>query len=317
MKNYSFSRDGKIPLKSLNTVTLNRLFALSIAIKLTNNLVDIKTVKGENINQVDLITYSFPCQDLSLQGKGKGIYNGKSSSLLWEVKRIIQELSDLKTLPRFLLLENVSALFSSKHSLALREWKDFLSNLGYVNHCFILNAKHFDVPQNRSRAFIVSELNQNNFNINNLLKNNQLTNKTIKDIYEPHYNHLENEFILKKGSILDFNPKPNPKSGIALTKIINYTNFSSEARAISINGIAPTITAMGASSRIKIIIDINKKQTLRLLKPLELWKLMGFTKEDFFLANQFNLVPENNLIKQAGNSIVVDVLEAIFAELFQ
>ncbi len=83
----------------------------------------------------------------------------------------------------------------------------------------------------------------------------------------------------------------------------------SECAVFSKESISPTITATGALNRIKVI---EKEGTLRMLTSKEQWQLMGFEKSDWEKVDKFKVVPENNLKKQAGNSIVVQVLEAIF-----
>ena len=248
-----------------------------------------------------MITYSFPCQDLSLQGSQKGLHKGKSSSTLWQVKRIIKELNNEGKLPKYLLLENVKSLFSSKYSKGFNNWVTTLENLGYTNHKFTLNSKHFNIPQNRERAFMFSELNQNKFTIP---KKGEITDKKIGDFLNKNFT----EWKLPKGEILDWNPIRNDK-GLAKSKIEGYTTFMSESIVFGKNSISPTITATGALNRIKII---EKENVLRLLDSKEQWQLMGFTKDDWNKVKELNVVPESNLKKQAGNSIVVQVLEEIF-----
>ncbi len=307
LSNFTLSRDGKNPIRSLSTIKIEILSAIEIAIKLTNNLVDIKEIKGSNIKEHDLLTYSFPCQDLSLQGSQKGLMEGKSSSMLWEVKRIISELKIEDKLPKYLLLENVKSLFSKKYEIGFNEWLNYLEKIGYKNHKFSLNSKHFDTPQNRERAFVFSELKQNKFKKENLISKTKITNKTIKDILEDNFEYFE----IPRGYVEDLKPEKK-ESGIAKSKIIGYTSFQSEAAAFSKESISPTITATGAQNRIKVIEDNGR---LRLLQSSELWKLMGFSKDDWRKATTFSLIPDQYLKKQAGNSIPVKVLEAIFKEI--
>ncbi len=232
---------------------------------------------------------------------------GKSSSMLWEVKRIISELNSKNKLPKYLLLENVKSLFASKYEDGFNTWIKYLKSLGYENHEFSLNAKFFDTPQNRERAFVFSELNQDKFDKSALTNKDKITSKTISDVLDENFD----EWKLPKGEIENYSPTKN-KNGIAKSKIIGYTNFQSEATVFSKYSISPTITATGALNRIKIIEDNNK---IRILNSGELWQLMGFEKEDWRKALSFNLIPEQYLKKQAGNSIPVKVLEAIFKNM--
>ena len=119
-----------------------------------NNLGDIRKI--EKLPDADLWTYSFPCQDISVAGKGAGIKEGTRSGLLFEVERLLRVASEKGTLPKYLLLENVKNLVSKKFKADFDKWLDFLSELGYTNYWKVLNAKDYGIPQNRERVFCVS-----------------------------------------------------------------------------------------------------------------------------------------------------------------
>ena len=103
--------------------------------------------------EVDLFTYSSPCQDISQAGKQMGLQEGSDtrSSLLWRVAEAVEVLR-----PKYLLQENVSALVSQKFMPDFQKWLDKLSSLGYVSRWARLNAKNYGVPQNRDRVFCLS-----------------------------------------------------------------------------------------------------------------------------------------------------------------
>lgn len=130
---------------------------------------DITQIKGEDLEIVDrdkyeyLMTYSFPCQDLSLAGLGKGMAEGSGtrSGLLWEVKRLLKECKD--NLPQFLLMENVPQVCGKKNMPDFQKWLNFLEELGYHNKYQMLNAKDYCVPQNRNRCFMVSYLGEGDY----------------------------------------------------------------------------------------------------------------------------------------------------------
>lgn len=119
-----------------------------------NNLGGIRKI--EELPDADLWTYSFPCQDISVAGKGAGIKEGTRSGLLFEVERLLRVASEKGTLPKYLLLENVKNLVSKKFKADFDKWLDFLAELGYTNYWKVLNAKDYGIPQNRERVFCVS-----------------------------------------------------------------------------------------------------------------------------------------------------------------
>lgn len=125
---------------------------------------DIKDVKGIDLDITDLqrftylLTYSFPCTDISQAGLRLGMAESSEtrSSLLWQVKRILNELNDLGTLPQVLVMENVSAIHSEQNMPHFRKWLDFLDSLGYSTYVQDLNAYDYGVAQDRERTFCVS-----------------------------------------------------------------------------------------------------------------------------------------------------------------
>lgn len=125
------------------------------------NNTDIRKVNKIPSN-IDIFTYSFPCQDLSQQGKGEGFYKNSRSSLLFEVKRILNQ--NKNNLPKVLLMENVKALSQKKFSPEFKEWINSLAKLGYKSTYKIINSRNHGSAQNRERLFMVSFLKENNFN---------------------------------------------------------------------------------------------------------------------------------------------------------
>ena len=122
----------------------------------TLNLGDISKIDVNDIPEHDLFTYSFPCQDISVAGKTKGIVKGETrSGLLYECERIIEAKR-----PKYLLLENVKNLVGKKFKAQFEEWLAYLESLGYTNYWQVLNAKNYGVPQNRERVFVISILGE-------------------------------------------------------------------------------------------------------------------------------------------------------------
>ncbi len=142
-------------------------------IRATNNLVDIMRVHGKDLEIRErerfeyILTYSFPCQDLSLAGRLGGMSTsqangGTRSGLLWEVDRILGELKQ-DELPQILIMENVPQILNKKNIADFHRWQERLEKLGYRNYVEVLNAKDYGIPQNRRRCFMVSLLGDSSF----------------------------------------------------------------------------------------------------------------------------------------------------------
>ena len=147
--------------------------------------MDITSVSGSDLGIVDtdiytyLLTYSFPCQDLSVAGKMKGMQKGSGtrSGLLWEVERLLNETDEL---PQILVMENVPQVHSKKNMSDFQKWVDYLSSRGYKTFWQDMNAVDYGIPQSRNRCFAVSILGEDDFNFPSPIK---LTS-TIRDCLE-------------------------------------------------------------------------------------------------------------------------------------
>lgn len=125
---------------------------------------DIRDIHAEDLKITDkdkytyLLTYSFPCTDLSVAGQMRGMSKGTGtrSGLLWEVERILKECGD--NLPQFLMMENVPQVHGKKNIDDFNDWIAFLDSIGYKSKWQDLNAKDYGVAQNRDRCFMVSWL---------------------------------------------------------------------------------------------------------------------------------------------------------------
>jgi len=113
---------------------------------------DIRTVNADTIPDFDLLTAGFPCQSFSVAGKRKG-FEDTRGTLFYEICRVIKAKR-----PRMLLLENVRGLLSHNGGETFATILHSLEDLGYWWEYQILNSKHFGVPQNRERVFIVGHL---------------------------------------------------------------------------------------------------------------------------------------------------------------
>ena len=120
------------------------------------NLGDITKVDENSLpKDIDLITYGFPCQDISLAGKQKGMFNDDGtqtrSGLFFEALRIIEA-----TKPKIAIAENVKNLTGKKFKEQFELVLKSLEEAGYSNYWKVLNAKDYGIPQNRERVFVIS-----------------------------------------------------------------------------------------------------------------------------------------------------------------
>ena len=142
-----------------------------------------------------LLTYSFPCTDLSVAGKQKGMSKGSGtrSGLLWEVERILTEIRDSNgELPQILFMENVPQVHSQDNMPDFRKWLDFLESLGYVNYWQDLNAKNYGVAQNRERCFMFSFLGEYNYHFPELIPLTKRLKDYLEDNVDEKY-YINNE----------------------------------------------------------------------------------------------------------------------------
>lgn len=160
------------------------------------NLGDICKVNPDIVPDCDVLTYSFPCQDISNAGKQKGFEkdSGSRSSLLWECEKIIKAKR-----PQYLVMENVKALVQKKFLLEFQKWIDTLTGLGYATYWKVINAKDMGVAQNRERVFAVSILRtEDNPNPTYNFPTPMPLTKCVEDYMEPVEEIGEEYFIDQK-----------------------------------------------------------------------------------------------------------------------
>lgn len=162
-----------------------------------------------------LLTYSFPCTDLSVAGKQMGMSKGSGtrSGLLWEVERILTEIRDSGgELPQILFMENVPQVHSQDNMPDFRKWLDFLESLGYVNYWQDLNAKNYGVAQNRERCFMFSFLGEYNYHFPNPIPlDKRLKDYLESDVDEKYYINNEKaqkliQTLIDNGTLPQHNP---------------------------------------------------------------------------------------------------------------
>ena len=166
-KGISSNYNAPMTKEQIKRINEKQLKTIMENIAITNNLVNIQQVKGKDLEIVDtdkyeyILTYSFPCQDLSLAGKGKGMSDTSTrSGMLWEVERILDECKELGTLPQILLMENVPQVHGEGNTNDFNKWQLKLEELGYSNYWEDLIATDYGIPQTRNRCFMVSILGE-------------------------------------------------------------------------------------------------------------------------------------------------------------
>lgn len=250
------------------------------------NYGDITKIDIESLPDFDLFTWGFPCQDLSLIGSQKG-FNGEKSVLFFYGYEILKHKK-----PAVSIIENVSNLLSKRFNKELNTIVNLLGKLGYKTKILRMNAKEYGIPQNRDRVFIVSMLDKYpHLNI----KKTDLS-FYAKDILEEnadkkyYLTDKQLEAIEKKDTAFEGRFKPFNQKDFLIANTITTRNDYPESNFIKTN------------------------KGIRRLTPLECWLLMGWNKEDF---EKVKHLSDTQLYRQAGNSIVIQVLEKILEKIYK
>lgn len=154
-----FDPESKRPIDQQPAVIAYKLLHPEAADKNLGDMTKVDWAKWRDEHpgiEVDLLTYSTPCQSISQAGLQHGIAEGSGtrSSILWDTAKAIETLQ-----PRYLLQENVKALVSKKFLPDFHKWCKVVEDLGYTNYWKVMNAKDYGVPQNRERVFMLSVRN--------------------------------------------------------------------------------------------------------------------------------------------------------------
>lgn len=291
----------KIPHKTVDYVELDKN-----CVKSCNALYDEEFEPKSIVDyhppdeKIDLLMHGSPCQDFSRSGLKKGGTKGSGtrSSLLFETIRIIEEMN-IK--PKVVLWENVKGVLDRNLRASFFHYLKEMERLGYENKYEILNAMDFGIPQKRERIFVVSILENNPFDFVKLEKTQ------ARDISEFLEKDTSNLYEVRQESMLRY-IRGAPKNN----------NF--RGRLKMIDKFAYTISTKQVRIPNSGIIDLGNGK-YRYLTERECFRLMGFDDEDF---NKLKAIYPGRkgklssiLYKQAGNSIVVNVLEAILKEILE
>lgn len=288
----------------------------------------------EKIPDFDILCAGFPCQPFSHAGLKKG-FDDTRGTLFFNIKEIVKakiekhKKDETAAIPKILLLENVKGFRNHDKGNTFRVIKRTLNELGYEVATEILNSKHFGVPQNRERIFIIAwhkeTIKKDNFNFPYGIDEN---GDVIFDKSEREEKSIQisvGDILLKK-SELDKLEKISNKTYTISEKLweghqrrriehaqrgngFGYSSFNSESPYTS------TISARYYKDGSEILIEQNKikgrPDRPRKLHPIEAARLQGFPIDDWYEIP----VSDNQSYKQFGNSVSVPVIKAITSEI--
>lgn len=342
-KSLPYSLDSKKLSDRVASQPIQILRKLYEAHNKLGNIPDVTTLTGEDIikRNVNLLTYSFPCQDLSTAGHGKGMAKDGDtrSGLLWEIERLLEEINSVneERLPKFLLMENVAAIISKNHVDDYNLWRNKLNKLGYISFDGILDARDAGVPQQRRRFFCISIYNYDG-------KFDSLETNDINKIIR-HYLGYSNLRSLTDYLRIDYtNPIYKAEADLATPNhtLSRYKMYEKERNIIKYSKgryiINPelhktkklymrTLTTKQDRWNNAGMIDYREKEfkgkalerkvtkgnmsEFRFITNREAFLAMGFSEAQYNSLCSENINREKQY-RQAGNSISVDVLKQIF-----
>ena len=228
------------------------------------NLGSITDIKGNDLPYCDLWVGGFPCQDISCAGKMRG-FNFESStrsSLGWEMIRLLREV---KNKPKYVIFENVAMITSKKFKDTLNLFKEDLMNLGYTLYDELLCATDYEIPQTRTRYFLVAILdNQKEFKFPDKIKNDViLKNLLEEDVDEKYYltnsNYVEKDnkriFKHKNRNDIEYEVDMDKYFTGGVCGIDKHTKFEISSRLFSVYGNSPTLTASNTTDNSKIVVE--------------------------------------------------------------
>jgi DNA (cytosine-5)-methyltransferase 1 len=262
---------------------------------------------------IDICTWSFPCQDISLAGKQRGMKDGSRSNYGYVFLDTV-EATPYHERPKVLLMENVRALFSATFRDDWREIQLRLEHMGYTNYADVLNAKDYGVAQNRERVFIVSILGEYNYTFPKPIPLTKRLKDYLEDEVDEKYylsdKTIENTFLNYKGMIQTIKTSADDIGVVVGTyQYAKSDNFMKGKDRLQLG--KETSDAIQTTPKEGIVYSNLR---IRKLTPREALRLMDVSEHDIDII--LSEVSNTQAYKLAGNSIVVSVLEAIFRNLF-
>lgn len=312
------------------------------------NLGDVTKIKTHKLVPYNVLAGGSPCQDFSIAGKGEGAvwrcldcgeeYNPLTvhfserkqcphckseniektrSSLLVHYLEVLHD-----TMPLVAFYENVKNLLSKNFAELFAMFVKEVEEYGYNVYFKVLNGKDYGIPQNRERVIMLAirnDIDNGKFKFPEPFEDG----KTFNDLLDDCTHLFENT---DETIIIDDKIMPGVKANIEQYKesIVNSdkgifripctTSFQDNAIGIKYS---PTIAASNHSTIVLQKTQVNgiERNYIKKLRPHEALKFMGFDDEDYEKAS--SVVSDSQIYKQAGNSIIVDVIYAVFKELFK
>ena len=279
---------------------------------------DVTKVKGSELPKADLWTFGFPCQDVSIAGKQKGLKKGTRSGLFYEMMRLLDECEENK--PDWIMCENVKNLLSIDNGIGFLEVICEMAERGYAIEWKVYNSKDYGVPQSRERVYIVGHYGDSTGRP--LLPIRRESTAALRQVIggsqgERVYDGDKISCTLssqgggcgaKTGlyTFVDLNKKGSIQTTNTARALLARYNKGQPNRPAECSGVieaGPAIQSLGNATPVNDHIKIRK------LTPRECFRLQGFTDEQFDRAAAVN--SETQLYKQAGNAVTVNVVEEI------
>lgn len=288
------------------------------------NHKDIKLIEDSILNltpstlsKIDILTAGFPCQPFSQAGHGKG-FDDERGKLFFEIPKLLKKLQ-----PQAYFLENVKTLYSHNDGKSFAKVRNEMRDAGYSFIPFILNAaKYSNIPQGRERIYIVGFKGEQEYFFTKPIKVNFIPNfgqKTLSANFQiPREvklnkrvrDFLQNDEVLQNDIYCDKSNGIHRKVREIAKNLDTVYQYRRHYVRENKSNLCPTLTAnMGVGGHnVPIILD---GEYPRRLTPKECFNLQGFPK-NFKLPQD---VSRGQLYKQAGNSVVVPMIEIIAKEM--
>ncbi len=265
---------------------------------------DIRFIDGNLFkNKVDLFVGGSPCQTFSIIGKKAGLEDARGT-LFYDYARLVKEMQ-----PKVFIYENVPGMLMHDKGNTWKVIKEVFESLGYKTHYKVLNALDFDIPQDRKRLFVIGFRDSS---VNFDFPVTSRTTKKMSDFLDDEPVAV-NHYLGKKGFEFVTNPKYKNRARVnreimQTQKANQQFNWNGDFVFVPLNQVVNYPEIM---KRAYVGEWNNQKGVCRQLTYRECMRLMGFS-EDYKIT-----VPNRYAYRQAGNSIVVNVLESLVREIMK